>query len=267
VTVSPPSVDHLQRACEALERSTPILTEAMREAPAAARPSRMRWTNAEIAAHMYGSAAEVEKSLRGEPSLIDGIEPSAELDDQIVAQVSERDPAALAELTADKTAAVLAAARTRSADDPVGFRRATVATLVSLLALDHHLHGGQFVETAGTTWAGRVADMHSPLRVVLPYAFDATAAQGFNGSFALRLRGVEPVRYAVADGQLLLDPAGRIGCTVTADPQTFLRFGIGVVSQLRATLTGKMRAGGPKPWLAFAIPRLFPPIPHGGVAK
>jgi hypothetical protein len=54
---------------------------------------------------------------------------------------------------------------------------------------------------------------------------------------------------------------------MTADPQTFLRVGIGVVSQLRASLTGKLRAGDRKLWLGFAVPRLFPPIPHGGVAK
>jgi putative sterol carrier protein len=227
----------------------------------------MRWTNAEIAAHMYASVTEAAKAIRGEPSLIDGVEPSAELDERMVAQVPERDPAALAELTAEQTAGFLTAARARSADDPVGFRRATVATLVGLFALDHHLHGGQFTETAGTPWAGRVADMHSPLSAVLPYAFDAAAARGFNGTFALRLRGVEPVRYAVVDGRLQMDPEGRMACTITADPQTFLRFGIGIVSQLQAALTGKMRAGGPKPWLALSVNRLFPPIPHGGVAK
>jgi putative sterol carrier protein len=267
VTVSPTSVEALQRACDALERSTPLLVQAMRTAPADARPKKMRWTNVEIAAHMYGTVTEAEKSLRGAPSMIDGVDPSAALDEQIVAEVTERDPAVLAELTADRTAAFLTVARTRPADEAAGFRRATVATLVGLLALDHHLHGGQFSETAGAPWTGRLADMYYPLRAVLPYAFDAQAARGFNGSYALRLRGVDPVRYAVVDGELHIDAAGRAECTITADPQTFLRFGIGVVSQLRATLTGKMRAGGPKPWLVFAVNRLFPPIPHGGVAR
>jgi len=27
-----------------------------------------------------------------------------------------------------------------------------------------------------------------------------------------------------------------------------------------------MCAGGRKPWLGFSVNRLFPPIPHGGVA-
>ena len=46
-----------------------------------------------------------------------------------------------------------------------------------------------------------------------------------------------------------------------------LLVGIGTVSQLRATLTGKLRVGGRKPWLASSFPRLFPPVPHGGVLR
>ena len=37
--------------------------------------------------------------------------------------------------------------------------------------------------------------MHSPQRAVVPYAFDPKAAQNLHGSFSLRLRGVEPVRF------------------------------------------------------------------------
>jgi putative sterol carrier protein len=261
------TADHHQRTCDALERSTPLLIAAMRSAPAAVRPKKMRWTNGDIAAHMYVTITEAGKVLRGEPSMVQGVEPSAELDEQMIAQVSEREPAVLADMTAEQTAAFLTVARSRASDDAVGFPRATVATLAGLFALDHHLHGGQFSETAGTAWTGNVADMHSPLRAVLPYAFDAQAAQGFRGSFAFTLRGVEPLHYAVTDGALQMDYAERTDCTITADPQAFLRYGIGVVSQLRATLTGKMRAGGRKPWLAFGLNRLFPPIPHGGVAK
>jgi putative sterol carrier protein len=267
MTVSPPSVDHHERACDALERSTPLVVQAIRSAPAAVRPKKMRWTNAEIAAHIYASIVESEKAARGEPTVYDGVGLSAALDEQLVAQVAERDPVALADMVAEATSSFLTTVRGRSGAETVALPNATVSTLVALLALDHHLHGGQFRETTGSVWAGDVADMHSPVRTVLPYVFDAQAAKGFNGSFTLRLHGVEPVRYAVANGELQMDPEGRTDCTLTADPQTFLRVGIGVVSQLRATLTGRLRAGGTKPWLAFAINRLFPPVPHGGLAK
>ncbi len=226
----------------------------------------MRWTNAEIAAHMFASVTEASKAARGEPSLYDAAGPTVALDEQMVAQVTERDPALLAEMIAERTAAFLAAVRGRSGIELLAAPRTTLATSVGLLAIDHHLHGGQFAETSGLPWAGRVADLHSALSTVLPYAFSPDAARDFRGSFTLQLRGVEPVRFAVEGQRLRTGVTGPTDCIITADPQTFLRVGIGVVSQLRAALTGKMRAGGRKPWLARALPRLFPPIPHGGVA-
>ena len=260
-----PVLDHHQPACAALERSTPVLVEAIRRAPGAIRPAKMRWTNAEIAAHMFAAVTESEKAARGIPSLYDRSGPTVALDEQMVAQVAERDLDALAGMIDQTTAQFLSTVRARPGGDQVAMPRATVSTLVGLVAGDHHLHGGQFAETAGSQWAGRTADMHAALSAVLPYAFDPRAARGFHGSYMLRLKGVEPIRYAVEDGVLHLDVPGRVDCTLTSDAQTILRLGIGAVSQLRATLTGKLRAGGRKPWLALATNRLFPPIPHGGV--
>lgn len=225
----------------------------------------MRWTNAEIAAHMFASVTESEKAARGVPSLYDRSGPTVTLDEQMVAQVTERDLDVLAGMIEQATAQFLSTVRAGPGDSPVEMPGATVSTLVGLVAGDHHLHGGQFAQTAGVQWAGRVADMHAPLSIVLPDAFDRVAARGFHGTYLLRLKGVAPIRYAVDDGVLHLDVAGPTDCTVTSDPQTILRLGIGVVSQLRATFTGKLRAGGRKPWLALATNRLFPPIPHGGV--
>lgn len=264
---SPTATDHHQPSCDALERSTPVLVEAMRRAPADVRPTRMRWTNAEIAAHMYASVVESHKLVRGIPSLYDGTGPTAELDEKMVASVEERDVTVLADLVAQTTAQFLGDARGLSGDEPVGIPLATVATTVGLLAADHHLHGGQFAETAGVRWQGDAADLHAPLRAVLPFAFDPDGAIGFTGSYTIRLVGCAPLRYAVRDGELLPDPPERTDCTITADPQTFLRMGIGTVSQLRAMLTFRVRASGRKPWLASATSRLFPPIPHGGVAR
>jgi putative sterol carrier protein len=240
---------------------------AIREAPGRVRPVKMRWTNAEIAAHMYASVTEAGKAVRGEPSVFDGVELSAELDERMIEDVPERDTAVLADLIEEGITSFVTSARAHAGHEAISLPRATVSTIVGLLALDHHLHGGQFSETSGSVWGGRVADMHSPLREVVPYAFDPKAAQKFHGSFRLQLRGVDPVTYSVDHGRLELDCEGRVDCTMTAAPHTFLLVGIGVVSQLRAALAGKLRAGGRKPWLASAFPRLFPPVPHGGVAR
>ncbi|MGC4110734.1 MAG: hypothetical protein QM747_09985 [Nocardioides sp.] len=265
MSMSPTATDHHQPACDALERSTPVLVEAIRRAPAETRPTRMRWTNAEIAAHMYASVVESHKLARGVPSAYDGTGPSAALDERLVAGVEERDVGLLAEMVDKATTAFLGDLRALRGDELVAMPRADVSTLVALLAADHHLHGGQFAETAGARWTGEVADLHTPLSVLVPYSFDPSGACGFTGSYTLRLAGVPPIRYGVVDGELQDEPPERTDCTISTDPQTFLRLGIGVVSQLRALATFKLRAGGRRPWLARATKRMFPPIPHGGV--
>lgn len=265
MSMSPTATDYHQPACDALERSTPALVEAIRRAPAETRPARMRWSNAEIAAHMYATVVESHKLARGVPSAYDGTGPSAELDERLVAGVEERDVGVLAEMVDKATTAFLGDLRALSGGDPVAMPGTRVSTLVALLAADQHLHGGQLAETAGARWSGDAADLHAPVSLLLPYSFDPVAARGFTGSYTLRLAGVEPIRYAVVDGELQDEVPDVTDCTLSADPQTFLRLGIGVVSELRALATLKIRARGRRPWLARATTRLFPPIPHGGV--
>jgi putative sterol carrier protein len=265
MTFSPPVVDHHESACDAVQRSTPLLVSALRRAPADVRPTGMRWTNAEIGAHTLASAIEGDKVVRGQPSMYDA-GPSKELDERMVQQVPERDMGVLADRVEEQTAAFLATCRSLPGDRPLVPERATVSTFVGLLASDHHLHGGQFAEAAGAEWTGDVADLHSPLSLVLMYAFAPEAAGRFRGTYTLRLRGVASLTYAVEDGRLRLGVTGRTDCTISSDPQTFLRLGIGAVSQVRAALTAKVRVSGRKPWLAVTTNRLFPPIPHGGVA-
>jgi hypothetical protein len=267
MSTSPTATDRHQTACDALEHSTPVLVDAVRRAPADARPARMRWTNAEIAAHLYASAAQAHKLARGVPSAYDGVGPSAQLDEKLVADVRERDVGALADLLEQTTTQLLSDLRALSGDDHIAVPGATVSTLVALLATDHHLHGGQLAETSGALWAGSAADLQTPIGVIVPYAFAPEAARGFSASYTVRLKGVEPIRYAVVDGELQLDVPDRTDCTISTDPQTFLRMGVGVVSQLHAIATLRVRTGGRKPWLASRLSTLFPTLAHGGVVS
>lgn len=266
MTTTPTGVDPHASVCAGLARTTPLLCAVLARSQAQARPTRMRWTNADIAAHLVASAAEAEKAVLGEPSAYDA-PPSVELDEQMVASVPERDPVVLSRLLADRTASFLRTVSGRDGDQPLGAAGGSVGVLTALLALDHHLHGGQVAETSGTGWTGEVADLHPALCAVVPYAFNPAAARGFRGSYALHLRGVAPVTYAVDDGRLEVGAPGRPDCVVRSDVPTFLRLGIGTVSQARAALTGRVRVGGRKPWLAGRTARLFPPLPHGGVAR
>ena len=55
-----------------------------------------------------------------------------------------------------------------------------------------------------------------------------------------------------------MDLAGRTDCTLTSDVQTFLRVGIGVVSQTHAALTFKVRPERPQALAGLPVDRLFP---------
>lgn len=266
MTTTPTGVDEHAQVCAALARTTPLLCDVFEHCQGDRRPTRMRWTNAEIAAHMLASVTEAEKAVRGQPSEYDA-EPSVELDERMVASVAERDPVVLARSLRERSTSFVATVSGLEATAPLRAPRGTVGVLTALLALDHHLHGGQVAETSGEGWTREVADLHGALSAVVPYAFDADAARGFRGSYALRLRGVAPVTYSIDDGRLTMGGTGRADCTLTSDVPTFLRLGIGVLSQPGAVLTGRMRAGGRKPWLAGKVNRLFPPIPHGGVGR
>jgi putative sterol carrier protein len=258
-------VERHETVCVALDRTTPLIVDVVRGMRREARPPGMTWTNRDVAAHLVASAAEAEKAALGLPSLFDGVGPNAAVDEKLVASTQEQDPRALADALEAGTRSFVAALRSRDGSTPVNSPRATVSVLGSLIALDHHLHGGQIAESSGSAWTGAPADMKQPLRTVLEYTFDPEAARGFHGSFELRLKGVAPVRYAVHDGEVTLDGIDRVDCVLSSDPRTFLLYGIGVISQTRAILTGRLRASGRKPWLARSLSRLFPAVPHGGV--
>jgi hypothetical protein len=118
MSTTPAATDHHQPACDALERSIPMLAEAIRRAPGDVRPAKMRWTNAEIAAHLYVSAVEAHKLARGVPSLYDGTGPTAELDEKMVASVDDRDTTVLADLVEHASARFLGTVRALDGADP-----------------------------------------------------------------------------------------------------------------------------------------------------
>jgi len=258
--------------CAALASSTPVIADIVAGADMNRRPHRMSWTNAEIALHLALTASELTKAARGE-SYCGEDGPSAATDEALVATCAERDPKVIADLIRENLGTFLATVTSMDPTTPVkggslpwNSGATTVGVLASLLTLDHPLHGGQIAETAGKTWTEPPTGLPAALGTVMPWVFNPAAAEGVNARYSFRFRGTEPFRFAVDNGVLTVGGDGPVDCRVTADPETFVRLGIGVVSQGRAILTGKMVATGRKPWLATAIKRVFPDVPHGGVA-
>ena len=67
------------------------------------------------------------------------LEPSVELDEQMVAAVPERDRAVLAGILGERTASFAETVSVLRPTDPLTPPRATVGALTAVLALNHHL--------------------------------------------------------------------------------------------------------------------------------
>jgi hypothetical protein len=95
-----------------------------------------------------------------------------------------------------------------------------------------------------------------------PTAFvDAEAGRGFRARYEVRLTGgAGPKHFIIDAGALHItdpDPTQRVDCTVAADPSALLLVMWGRASQWPAVARFKLRAWGPKPWLAMKLPGLL----------
>jgi hypothetical protein len=84
--------------------------------------------------------------------------------------------------------------------------------------------------------------------------------------FALRLRGAPPLALTVEHGTLTIgEVTGPVDCHIVADPSAFLLESAGgFVSRLHMALHLEMLAYGRRVWALLALPKLLPPVQHGG---
>jgi hypothetical protein len=68
------------------------------------------------------------------------------------------------------------------------------------------------------------------------------------------------LRFAIADGTgTPLAADGPADCTIRAEPVAFTLVGYGRMSRWRAAATGRLVAGGRRPWLALGFSDAFLP--------
>ena len=241
----------------------------LRTADGSRRPKGMRWTVAEIGAHVAQSAEDAIRVAEGGTSAYAGIGFSAEIDEKLVAALPERDPMRLADMIEIRYDAVAEALRSHADDARIGLVAGlTPGSARAILTIDFLLHGTQVASTLGRTYPLDGETLRTCAAAVLPYLYDAGAARGMTATYSLRFRGARPLVYAIEDGTLVIDDgrARRIDCHVSADPGSFLLQGIGLIPLWKLALTGRMVSWGRKPWLSLKLPKLVPAVPHGGVA-
>jgi uncharacterized protein (TIGR03083 family) len=267
-TSAAPAVSAIRDALDAI---VPKFCATLRAAPRGSIPIKgMRWRVGELGAHVAQTAVVFTEATRGEVTVYgERGDFSAEVDQRLVDELPERHPARLADLTEERYADLRRAFDDRSDDELLPrFQGYSVAGLNAVWVIDLNVHGYQIGQATGRPFTVEYDALRLALETVIPFVADPAGGRGLHATYALHIKGsAEPIVYDVDDGRVRIGRTGaRIDCHFSVDPIAFLLVTIGVMPLWQAALTLKMRAWGRRPWLAARIPKIFPAVPHGGVA-
>jgi uncharacterized protein (TIGR03083 family) len=255
---------------QALDATVPRLCATLRAAPNATIPIKgMRWRVGELGAHIAQTAVVFTQATRGEVTAYgEHGDFNAKIDQRIVDELPERDPARLADLTEERYAELRRAFADRSDDELLPrFQSYSVAGLNAIWVIDLSVHGYQIGRAVGRPFRVDNRAFRLALETAIPFAFDPAGARGLYATYALHIQGTQPIVYTVEDGTIRVERDGApVDCHLGVDPVAFLLVTLGVMPQWQAALTFKMRAWGRRPWLAMRVTKIFPTVPHGGIA-
>lgn len=182
---------------------------------------------------------------------------------------TERDPQKLAAIVLDRVDAFLAATAGLSGHERVATpwygegASLGVATATTMLTGEQLLHGRDLAVTVGEQWPISPPDARLIVKAItsmLPLVANPAATAGLRATYAVGVRGGGPEFVVrVEGGAVTVEPAGStsVDCHISADPVTFVLVGYGRIGQWGPIATGRMRAWGRKPWLAFRFVNLF----------
>lgn len=227
------------------------------------------WNAGDVAVHLLHvwenltalADAEMESPLHD-------IETLGSLTETLVKQEGDRDPAALADRIDARAAAFLADSSPLTSDVPSPWLVQGIA--VPRVALACHIlseclvHGHDIARAQGTRWT--IEPAHASL-ALMGFVFpllsrldpramvDQEKAAGFEACYDLSIRGAGHVFLVISDGALTVaaKPNRRVDCHISAAPATLILLLFGRINQWSATLTGRLVAWGPKPWLGHKL--------------
>ena len=247
----------------------------------------LKWTRAQLVAHLCAICEGFASTLRGEdfaerfgaefvgsfgsgPTLRDAV---AATNAKVVNGASFASPAAAADALTSGARALLAAFsshRDLSALQPAPWYGPEVAlpagSLLALAVSELLVHGHDLARAVGgdlrpsaATAASATAVAAAVMSEMLPRILDERTAAGFTGSFEIRVRGGERFVLQIADGRARSDTAdGRdVDCVLSLSAYHALLMGYDRVPAWRVIASGKAWAFGRRPWLGLRFDQLF----------
>lgn len=262
--------ENIQQIRAALLDVVPSLVALIRDLPDAGARAVGTWSVGDVAAHLshvfrFDTDAIAARPV---PSAVVTSAGMASLNAQLLADDSERTPAALADRIAVLAAEFADVSSCSAAVDWLQGVRLPPAAVAGHLLEECLMHGHDIATAVGRTWP--IKHHHALLAVeagVLPLisALPPTAfvkpEVSFRARFEVRLRGGGRTWMVFDDGLTLDTEPGRdVDACLFADPAALMLVFIGRQPLWKPVLAGQLAAWGPRPWkLARMLKVISPP--------
>ncbi|MFI6421092.1 maleylpyruvate isomerase N-terminal domain-containing protein [Streptomyces sp. NPDC050842] len=279
VTTFDPVSEH-EKTRTALAAAIPRLARLLRDAPDLDAPAGVpRWSVGDVGAHLasvylaYGSVVTADGSLDWGGILPPGdlpfVERIAALNATSIGLLDGEGRARLGELLAERGETFLRTTEGLAPDTPVTAPwygpepTLTVAVVTGLMLSESLVHGLDIARGAGLPWpigrdeASLVIGQSMPTMMGL--ALDAAKARGVRIAFDLVVKGGPRLAVVVDDGTMTVTrdaPPRAYDCRITVDPTAFLLVSFRRTPIWKTIASGRMRAGGRRPWLATRLGEL-----------
>ncbi|MBA3724452.1 MAG: SCP2 sterol-binding domain-containing protein [Candidatus Levybacteria bacterium] len=224
------------------------------------------WTIGTAIAHLIISQKVTRKILQGEKNPYADAKPEtvAAMNEKLLSEFIERDGKKLATMLVIETDALLKEANRLNDDFTVQthFGSMDMQTCFAHNLFHLLLHGS----IVGQTLNKPLPIDQKHMVMVLPFlkqamlvTYDAEAAGDFVGTYTIHLKDNEEFSIVCNQETITVEDgtASTVDCHIYADPIVYFLLTIGAVNPLQPILQGKLRVGGPKPWLALRLTKLF----------
>lgn len=264
---------------EAVARNARRVADLLRsDADPAAPVPGLDWTVGEVAAHLVAGLRGYREMLVGaydvaaaralaEPGASPG-EVGRVLNSRFLADDTERDLLTLADDLVGAADCLLEGAAGADAQHwfPIwtGYDM-DLSAITSAMLGELLVHGLDAARGLGRRWPIAVEDarlVHAGVADLLPHYVDPAATKGVRVGIEVRIRGGPRFVVRIDDGSAQVEgtPTSPIDCWVSAEAVAFLLVNYGRIGRGRPILTGKIIAGGRKPWLAARLSRYLSDI-------
>ncbi|MEW5660354.1 maleylpyruvate isomerase N-terminal domain-containing protein [Streptomyces cinereoruber] len=279
VTTFDPVTEH-ERARAALAAAIPRLVGLLRAVPDPDAGSGVpAWSVGDVGAHLaavylaYTSLVSPDEAVDWDGVLPSGggtfVERITAMNARSVELFGGAERAKAADFVAERGETFLRVTEGLAPDAPVsapwyGDVPFTLATVTGLMLSETLVHGLDIARGARLPWP--IGDDEASLVVgqsmptMMAAALDPARARGVSIAFDLVIEGGPRLAVVIDGGTATVTrdaPTRAYDCRIVAAPTTFLLVAFRRTPIWKAVASGRMRAGGRKPWLAMRLGRLI----------